>query len=214
MHGAEALFLAPHIEGARRAILVGADRRFAADAPGILVAVFLEIISDVCGFVFAVDRFHPAVLDRELDRIFPAALRHVRGGVPDDGAVGRAGNRLDVNFTPRPGTAGEPARLLADPRWRFAPALGVVVGRISGNIRGKVAAGFRCDVDFFALVVDLADAPADVAALFHVFKSRLAAAFGEDLHRRFFHQENTGFAGVPYLAQSRRPAVHAGGRQR
>src|SRR5690242_20070837 len=122
VHGAQALFLAPHIEGVRRAILVGANGRFTADAPGILVAVFLEIIADVRRFVLALDPFDPTVLDHELHRIFPAAVRHVRSGVPNDGAVGCAGNRLDMNLAPGPGTASEPARFFADSRRRFAPA--------------------------------------------------------------------------------------------
>src|SRR5437588_11616847 len=116
MHRAEALFLAAHIERARRAILVGADRRLAADAPGILIAVLLEIVADISGFVFTVDRFRPAVFDRELNRIFPAARRHVCRRVPNDRSIGRPRNRLDMDFTPGPSSAREPAGFLADSR--------------------------------------------------------------------------------------------------
>src|SRR5882672_95048 len=105
MHGAQSFFLAAHIERARRAVFVRADRRLAADAPGILVAVFLEIVADISGFVFSVDALHPAVFDRKLDRILPASVRHVRRGIPDDRAVGGARNRFDVNLTPGPSAA-------------------------------------------------------------------------------------------------------------
>src|SRR5262249_22201206 len=155
-------FFATHVEGARRTIFVGADRRLAADAPGILVAVFLQVLTDVSGLVLAFDSFHPSVLDDELHRIFPAPVRHMRRGIPNDRAVSSARHRLDVDFTPRPGAAGEPSRLFADSNGRLRPAIGVIVRRIARNVRGEITPGFRRDVDLLAFIVDFADTPADV----------------------------------------------------
>ena len=108
------IFLSVRIAAGRRHLRIEADRYFRRTIVAVAVAMLLEDVAPDRGLASALDLGHPAVLDREFERLLDRADR-MSGQIENHRAVAGALDRADMRFAVRERAAAAAVRLQAGP---------------------------------------------------------------------------------------------------